>query len=104
MNTETLPRFVVMNASACMPGSCWGIYGKVAVVEIEAGVTELPKMISPRARGVKRIVSLEDRLHSGGRYSALGLAHARARDLCDDLNGAWGPKAQAQAMKLYRIN
>lgn len=102
--TKTLPRFIIMTAAACMPGTCWGEYGRIAVVELEPGTTEAPKMISTRARGVRRIVSLEDRLHVGGRYSAFGLAKARAIDLCDDLNGQWGELPRAAALRGYGVS
>ncbi|SDG59461.1 hypothetical protein SAMN05216338_1001846 [Bradyrhizobium sp. Rc2d] len=47
--------WIVMTASASMPSNCRGIYRNVAVIEIEkAGI--VPKMISERARGVRRIV------------------------------------------------
>jgi len=56
--------FKVMTATAQMPSSCWGRYGKVAVVELETPDSE-PKMISERARGIKRIVALWDRCFWG---------------------------------------
>jgi len=60
MNTE----FIVMSATAQMPASNrFGKYGKVALCEVEEGVT--PKMISERARGMVRIVDLRDRLFWG---------------------------------------
>ena len=103
MNTNAT-RFITMSASANMPNSCWGQYGRCAVVELEPGFVGVPKMISERARGIKRIVALWDRLNCGGRYSASGIAWTEAQDLCQDLNGEWGHKAQAQMKKLYRIN
>lgn len=48
--------YVVMPSRANMPASCRGQYANVAVVELEPGFEGHPKMISPRARGVKRIV------------------------------------------------
>ena len=58
-------QYMILIRSAKMPSSCWGKYGKVAVVEIEEGFDKEPKMISERARGVKRIVELWDRVHIG---------------------------------------
>jgi hypothetical protein len=100
---QTIPRFIVMTAAACMPGSCWGRYGKIAVVELEPGTIERPKMISAHARGIVKVVALWDRCHWGGRYSAAGVAQAAAQDLCDDLNGAWGSEAQASAADCYGV-
>ena len=57
--------FIVMVASKHMPSKVKARYLKVALVEIEAGFEGKPKIISERARGVKRIVELRDRLHAG---------------------------------------
>lgn len=59
--------FIVMVASTHMPSKVKARYLKVALVEIEAGFEGKPKIISERARGVKRIVELRDRLHAGSR-------------------------------------
>jgi hypothetical protein len=56
--------FIVMTAASKMPSSCKGRYGRVAVLEVEAGIK--PKMISERARGVVRVVALEDKCNIGG--------------------------------------
>jgi len=76
--------FIVMTASAKMPSSCKGRYGKVAVLEVEDGA--IPKMISERARGVIRIVSMWDRRNMGGPKSAFQLALAAATQEAKDLN------------------
>jgi hypothetical protein len=80
MKTE----FIVMTAAAAMPASCRGRYGKVAVLEVEKGVW--PKMISERARGVVRIVSIRQPLHIGGSRSAYALALNDAERLARGLN------------------
>jgi hypothetical protein len=83
MKTE----FIVMTASAKMPSSCKGVYRKVAILEVLKGVT--PKMISERARGVIRIVALNDRLHAGrdgSRTTAYGKAKMDAERVCAGLN------------------
>jgi hypothetical protein len=80
MKTE----FIVMTASAQMPASCKGRYGKVAVCEVAKGVW--PKMISERARGMVRIVSLQQPLHMGGERSAFAIAKADAERLVKGLN------------------
>lgn len=56
--------YLVMTAAERMPGSCWGRYRRVAVVEVDDGAP-LPKMISERAVGVKRIVGSWRRLNCG---------------------------------------
>ena len=76
--------FIVMTASAKMPSSCRGRYGKVAVCEVEKGVW--PKMISDRAKGMVRIVSLRDKLNIGGDRSAYGIAVTDAERLAKGLN------------------
>ena len=78
--------FIVMTAAAQMPASCRSRYGKVAVCEVELGVR--PKMISERAKGMVRIVSLRDHLYAGqgGPRTAYALAKADAERLCAGLN------------------
>jgi hypothetical protein len=80
MRTE----FIVMTASAKMPSSVRAPYMKVAVVEVEKGV--IPKMISERAKGVVRIVSLQDRLHARGVDTAYTRALAEAQNEADRYN------------------
>lgn len=55
--------YVVKDSAARMPGSCWGKYRRVAVMEVEPGT--VPAMISARARGVRRIVQTWDRMNVG---------------------------------------
>lgn len=64
MNTETLPRYIVLSSAAKMPSSCKGQYKRVALVELD-GSNVRPAMISERARGVKRIVQTWERLSVG---------------------------------------
>jgi len=59
MQTE----YTIMTASAKMPASCWGIYKRVALVEVEKGME--PKMISERAKGLVRIVRTWEKLNVG---------------------------------------
>lgn len=78
-------RFIVMTAAACMPGSCWGRYGKVAVVETDG--VNMPNQIHPRHKAVKAIVRTWDRLNIGHTSRCAfrrGLAEAHA--LADRLN------------------
>lgn len=76
--------YAVMTGSAQMPSSCWGRYGKVAVVETR-GFT-LPAMISEHARETVRVVELWDRRCMGGPRSAYARALVEAHALCDRLN------------------
>jgi len=57
-----MSRFIVVEKAASMPNTCWGRYRKIAVLEVEDGVTDA-KMISSRAKGVKRVVRIWNRLH-----------------------------------------
>ena len=85
MNTNN--RFVVMQAAACMPNSCWGKYRKVAVVEVVDGFKGRPKMISRRAKGVARVVALWDKQSVGKTARcAFRQALAAAEALCARLN------------------
>ena len=84
---KKMTHYIVQTASAKMPNSCWGRYGKVAVLEVDAGLQSVA-MISERARGCRRIVALWDRLHIGSTdRSAFWAAHAEAVDMCGKLNG-----------------
>jgi hypothetical protein len=84
MITFTNGKYIVMTASAKMPNSCWGSYGRVAVIETN-GTT--PKMISKRARGVVRIVRTWERQHIGRtKRAAFQIACAEAVALAEQLN------------------
>lgn len=58
-----MKRYIVMTAKARMPSSCWGKYGKVAVVEREGDL--IPKSIHPNHRAVRSIVEVWDRRNIG---------------------------------------
>jgi hypothetical protein len=85
--TQTrIPRFVVMDAAAPMPNSCWGTYRRVAVVETDG--EHLPRQIHPRHRAVRRIVRTWERQHVGKTCrSAFYEAKRAAQALADRLNG-----------------
>lgn len=68
--TKQGTELVVVSAAAKMPGSCMGVYRRVAVVEVEAGTR--PAMISERARGVREVLQTWERRHAG---RAWRLAH-----------------------------
>lgn len=82
----TLPRFLLMTASAKMPGSCKGVYRRIAIVETD-GTGVKPALISERAKGVKRIVKTWEALNVGKTdRSAYAVALAEATDLCAKMN------------------
>jgi len=84
-------RFIVMSASAQMPGSVKAPYRRCAVIETDLPEGEFPKMISERARGVVRIVETWERCHARGQNCAFARAMREATALADDLtNDALG--------------
>lgn len=78
--------YMILTSKACMPNSCWGRYRNVAVLEVDPGAQ--PKMISERARGVRRIVWFQGKLHAGSESprTAYGKALAYAQELVDSLS------------------
>jgi|TARA_R100001530_G_scaffold134550_1_gene109635 hypothetical protein len=79
--------FITKTATAQMPGSCWGRYGKVAVIEVEDGVEDVA-MISDRARGAIRVVEVWDRQFWGkSNRCAFAIAVIEAEALAASLNG-----------------
>jgi hypothetical protein len=83
--------YVVMTATAAMPGSCRGTYRRVAVVDVLAydwNRGRRPKMISARARGAYRVIDLGH--HSVGvtERCAYERALKRAAALAAELNSA----------------
>jgi hypothetical protein len=85
-----MERFIVMSAAASMPNSCWGRYGRVAVVELapawaEAG--DRPLRISERTKGVARIVATWERQHIGRTpRGAFQRAMVEAQEMAERLN------------------
>jgi hypothetical protein len=85
--TAPAPKYLVMQAAACMPSNCWGRYRRVAVVEVVGGFKGCPAMISARARGVVRVVALWDKQSVGKTARcAFHRALAEAVALCARLN------------------
>ena len=82
-----MSRFIVQSAAACMPASCkYGPYRRVAVLEVEDGVSHV-RMISARARGVKRVVRVWERLYVGSSdRCAFAKAYRAAQQRADELN------------------
>ena len=77
--------YVIRTSAAHMPNSCKGVYRRVAVLEVEDGV--VPKMISPRAKGVRRVVRTWERLNVGStERCAYRIALAQAEALAAELN------------------
>jgi hypothetical protein len=68
--------YIVQTASAKMPTSVKAPYRRVAVLEVEPGITRVA-LISERARGVVRIVQTWERCHAGRRFSP-NTAYAKA--------------------------
>lgn len=56
--------YIVKTSAANMPGTCWGVYRRVAVLEVEPGVATVA-MISSHASGVVRVVETWERLNVG---------------------------------------
>lgn len=82
----TSTKFVVMTAAAYMPNSCWGNYGKVAVVETDG--VNMPSQIHPGHKSVISIRYLADRLNKGKTSQcAFRRALARANEIAAELNG-----------------
>ncbi len=99
------PRFITMTASCTPASSCNYPYRRHAVVELDPGFVGRPRQISDRARGIRRIIQRWENCCVGKtRYCASRVAATEAQDLCENLNGVWGSKAQAAAMRIYRIN
>jgi hypothetical protein len=89
--SKTTTTFIVMDACAKMPNSCWGIYRRVAVLEVIEGT--IPAMISKRARGVVRVVATWEKLNVGKTdRCAFSKARAEARALAAQLNAGNGPE------------
>ena len=66
--------YIVMTSTAAMPNSCWGVYRRVAVAEVEVvdGHAVKPKMISERARGLVRLVETWEACNVGKVYQRGG--------------------------------
>ena len=81
--------YIVKCSAAKMPVSCWGVYRRVAVLEVMrdwAGAAIYPTLISERAIGVVRIVKTWERLHARGTRTAYHRALVEAEKLATALN------------------
>ena len=80
-----VPRYVVLTAAAYMPSSCWGRYGKVAVLETNG--ENMPCRIDERLNCVRRIVRCWDRRNIGKTEKcAFQRAKKEAEELAARLN------------------
>ena len=80
--------YIVKVSAAKMPNNCWGRYVRVAVLEVDPGVTEVT-MISERARGVRAVVNVWERCNVGTTdRCASERAITAAYELIDELCGA----------------
>jgi hypothetical protein len=87
--TATATRFVVVSSAAAMPNSCWGVYRRVGVLEVEASVDVARLTIDERRKGVVRVVSTWERLNVGTTARcAYQRALAEARELAASLAAA----------------
>ena len=84
--------YIIKISAAKMPSSVRAPYKRIAVLEVEDGVTKIA-MISPRARGVRRVVQVWDRVpaqSSRGANTDYGRAMAEATALRDTLTAVGG--------------
>lgn len=80
--------YIVQTAAAKMPQSAMGVYRRVAVLEVDAGLTSV-SMISTRAKGCHRVVQLWDRCNVGStERCAYQRALVEADALVEQLNAA----------------
>jgi len=78
--------YIVMCSAASMPSSCWGSYKRVSVVKLAPGAG-VPRMISPRARGVQKIVATWEKCNVGKTARcAFECSLIAAQDMARDLN------------------
>ena len=83
-----MSNYIVKTAAANMPNSCWGVYRRVAVLEVQDGVTDVA-MISSRARGVINVVATWEKCNVGQTSRcAYRIALAEAQQMAADLNSA----------------
>ncbi|KKK51099.1 hypothetical protein LCGC14_3118380 [marine sediment metagenome] len=85
-------RWVVQTAAASMPNNCWGRYGRVAVIELDATWPgDQVAMISERARGCRRVIATwENLFHGSSDRCAYWLAYVEAEKMADTHNARYG--------------
>ena len=88
-----MSHYIVASSRAKMPTTCWGRYRRVAVLEVEDGVSSVA-MISDRARGCVRVVRTWERLYEGTtERCAYRVALSEAWELAEALNAGEGVPA-----------
>ena len=81
-----MTHYIVQSAAAQMPSSVKARYRRVAVLEVQEGLTYV-SMISKHAKGVIRVVKTWEKLHVGKTdKSAYNVALAEATALAAQLN------------------
>lgn len=91
-----MSKYIVMESAAQVRGKMreFGVYRRIAVVEVNdvyALVDARPKMISPRAKGVVRIVQEWSPMHKGKtERSEYYVALKAAEEMAAELNGQKG--------------
>jgi hypothetical protein len=99
--TRSTPRYIVQTAAAPMPNSCWGVYRRVAVLEVEPGI-ERVTMISDRARGVVRVVQTWEALNVGStERCAYERALRAAATLIEHLEALTARAHHAEVMRFH---
>lgn len=84
-------RYKVLTARALMPASCWGKYGRVAIVECSYNIAtkefNTPKQIHPNHSSVVKIIHTWERLFIGtSDRCAFINAILHAEKIADELN------------------
>ena len=90
-------KFIIKSSKAKMPGTCWGVYARIAVLEVDADVDTV-SMISERARGVHRIVRTWESLNVG---TTDRCAYARALAVAEELADRLNEEAQAECSRRF---
>ncbi len=72
-----MTNYIIRVSSAHMPSKVKAPYKRIALIEVEPGVTSVSQ-ISERAKGVVRIVRTWERLHARGTDTAYTRAMAEA--------------------------
>jgi hypothetical protein len=81
-----MSHYIVKTASCTPSVKCWGRYARVAVLEVEDGISDV-KMISNRAKGVVKIVYLWENCFVGStERCAYRVALAEAKEIAKKLN------------------
>ena len=98
--------YLIKTSAAHMPGSCkYGPYYRLAVLEVTEG-TQKVAMISPRARGVVRVIATWEKLWGGAKTErgAYELAKKEAQEMVASLEKREARnKRRREARALVRV-